>query len=319
MYQPTHIDSAAAGIADTPLTIDRPIRATLTYSNRSSKRVRLGFSKMNDKGQWYELWYTWRSYTGLRSDRSVTEKTHAYSQAQGGVKVNQGLFPLDESTLPVQLKDNPCGTRKAFGRELWLKRFGPIDGSAVQLHQEEGEQRGASPGVQKQVALLTPHTPLRAKKVKKEHPSIQENNELAMLDAVYDSGGVRRFGRDYSNEECWKLFYDFDNACPAVALERVQNMLMDRDALAEAPPSKALLKTVRKWSRHFCAGSDQDPEKCWQCSEYAEFVKSHSDTALYSTPRYTTSKEEDEEADRLGIAYIFIKMRKSWARLQALV
>jgi hypothetical protein len=66
MYQPTHIDSAAAGIADTPLTIDRPIRATLTYSNRSSKRVRLGFSKMNDKGQWYELWYTWRSYTGLK-------------------------------------------------------------------------------------------------------------------------------------------------------------------------------------------------------------------------------------------------------------
>lgn len=170
MYQPTHIDSAAAGAADAPITIDRRIRATLTYSNRSSKRVRLGLSKINDKGQWYELWYTWHSYTGLRSDRGVTEKTHAYSQAEGGVKVNQGLVPLDESTLPVQLKNNPSGTWKAIGRELWLKRFGPIDDSAVQLHEEEGEQRGASPGAQKRVALLTPHTPLRVKRVRKNMP-----------------------------------------------------------------------------------------------------------------------------------------------------
>jgi hypothetical protein len=39
MYQPTHIDSATAGVTDTPLTIDRPIRVTLTYFNRCSKRV----------------------------------------------------------------------------------------------------------------------------------------------------------------------------------------------------------------------------------------------------------------------------------------
>ncbi|KAF3036882.1 hypothetical protein E8E11_005856 [Didymella keratinophila] len=107
------------------MTPDRPTRVQLACSSRSSKRVRLGLSKINDKGQWYELWYTWRSYTGLRSDGDVTEKTHEYSQAEGGVKVNQTLFPLDESTLPVELKDNPCGTWKAFGRELWLKRFGP--------------------------------------------------------------------------------------------------------------------------------------------------------------------------------------------------
>lgn len=154
------------------VTGDRPTRATLAYSSHSSKRIRLGLSKINDKGQWYELWYTWRSYTGLRSDKDVTEKTHVYSQAKGGVKVNQSLFPFDEGTLPVVLKDNPRGTWKAFGRELWINQFGLINGSDVQLD-EEGENQGASV-LLKRTAPPTPPEPLKAKRIRNGHTSIQE-------------------------------------------------------------------------------------------------------------------------------------------------
>ena len=100
------------------LSVDRPTHVNLAYSTNTTKRIRLGYSKINEKGRWYEVWYTWRSYADLRSDKGITEKTHVYSQPEGGIKINQTLFPMDEDTLPSELMNNPGGFWKAFGREM---------------------------------------------------------------------------------------------------------------------------------------------------------------------------------------------------------
>lgn len=167
---------------------------------------------------------------------------HVYNQAEGGVKVDQSLFPLDEGTLLVDLKDNPRGTWKAFGRELQINHFGPINGWDVPLV-EEREQRGVSV-VQKRIAPSTPLESLKAKRVKNEHASIQDGNAVAMFDAAADSEGPLRLMQDYSVEECWRLFYNFKEECPTLVLERVQQMCLKRDHLT-AKPSKTLLVTVR--------------------------------------------------------------------------
>ena len=80
----------AAQANNVAMCIDRPTRVIIAYPIKATKRIRLGYSKVDNQGLWYEMWDTWRSYTDLRSDGCITEKAQVYSRPE----INQALFPL---------------------------------------------------------------------------------------------------------------------------------------------------------------------------------------------------------------------------------
>ncbi|KAF3033967.1 hypothetical protein E8E12_003495 [Didymella heteroderae] len=199
------LEAAATAASDVPVAVDCPTRTTLIYSSHSSKRVRLGLSKINDKGQW--------------RDKDVTEKTHAYSQAEGGVKINQSLFPLDESTLPLELANKPSGTWRAYGKQLWVQRFGLLNPTP----EEEADHRIAD-ALSKDDIVLT-----------------------IFYDLDDNKSSPKKSPHEWTDDEVFKCFKDAVVHFPKSLWERMGRIHQAKEKL-DIPPPVDLQWEMRDWA-----------------------------------------------------------------------